>query len=209
MAGVGLSSTLTAFLLLKGEPWPVAIAAAIGAGGLVGVINGLLTARLVGMIPLFPSFLPTLAMQWGLHRRCRGAGALTAIDHDQQPSVCRVVRRAPPACLRCRCRSPHSGCVVPVGAWLSDLRRRIQSQRCAARRHRCRPNKRNGPRPQRTPDWVRWRHNGRVLSRRLCKRCAGYRVGRHCSGGYRRDRSLRRTRQRRWNIARRSGLSGA
>lgn len=61
---VGLSSTLTAFLLLKGEPWPVAVIAAIATGGLVGVINGLLTARLVGVVPLFPSFLPTLAMQW-------------------------------------------------------------------------------------------------------------------------------------------------
>jgi ribose/xylose/arabinose/galactoside ABC-type transport system permease subunit len=61
---VGLSSTLTAFLLLKGEPWLVAVAAAIAAGGVVGVINGALTARLVNVIPLFPSFLPTLAMQW-------------------------------------------------------------------------------------------------------------------------------------------------
>jgi ribose transport system permease protein len=61
---VGLSSTLTAFLLLKGEPWLVAVAAAVAAGGVVGVINGVLTARLVNVIPLFPSFLPTLAMQW-------------------------------------------------------------------------------------------------------------------------------------------------
>jgi len=61
---VGLSSTVTALLLLKGEPWPVAVVAAVAAGGLVGVINGVLTARLVGIIPLFPSFLPTLAMQW-------------------------------------------------------------------------------------------------------------------------------------------------
>jgi ribose transport system permease protein len=61
---VGLSSTLTAFLLLKGQPWPIAVAAAVAAGGVVGVINGVLTARLVGLIPLFPSFLPTLAMQW-------------------------------------------------------------------------------------------------------------------------------------------------
>jgi ribose/xylose/arabinose/galactoside ABC-type transport system permease subunit len=61
---VGLSSTLTALLLLKGQPWPIAVVAAVAAGGVVGVINGVLTARLVGLIPLFPSFLPTLAMQW-------------------------------------------------------------------------------------------------------------------------------------------------
>ena len=61
---VGLSSTLTAFLLLRGQPWPIAVVAAVAAGGVVGVINGVLTARLVGLIPLFPSFLPTLAMQW-------------------------------------------------------------------------------------------------------------------------------------------------
>jgi ribose/xylose/arabinose/galactoside ABC-type transport system permease subunit len=61
---VGLSSTLTTFLLLKGQPWPIAVVAAVAAGGVVGVINGVLTARLVGLIPLFPSFLPTLAMQW-------------------------------------------------------------------------------------------------------------------------------------------------
>jgi Haem-degrading/Branched-chain amino acid transport system / permease component len=61
---VGLSSTLTALLLLKGQPWPIAVVAAVVVGGVVGVINGVLTARLVGLIPLFPSFLPTLAMQW-------------------------------------------------------------------------------------------------------------------------------------------------
>ncbi len=38
--------------------------AAVTAGGVVGVVNGVLTARLVGVIPLFPSFLTTLAIQW-------------------------------------------------------------------------------------------------------------------------------------------------
>ncbi len=61
---VGLSSTMAALLMLWGWPWPLAILGAVLSGGAIGVINGLLTARLVGVVPLFPSFLPTLAMYW-------------------------------------------------------------------------------------------------------------------------------------------------
>jgi ribose/xylose/arabinose/galactoside ABC-type transport system permease subunit len=50
--------------MLRGYPWQVAAAVAIAAGAVIGCVNGLLTARLVGFVPLFPSFLPTLAMYW-------------------------------------------------------------------------------------------------------------------------------------------------
>jgi ribose transport system permease protein len=58
---VGLSSTLTALLLIKNFPWPVAVVVAVIAGGVLGAINGLLTGHLVPVMPFFPSFFPTLA----------------------------------------------------------------------------------------------------------------------------------------------------
>ncbi len=58
---VGLSSTLTALLLNNGNPWPVAVLAGVGSGGVVGTINGLLTLRLLDVMPFFPSFFPTMA----------------------------------------------------------------------------------------------------------------------------------------------------
>ena len=61
---VGLSSTITALTLLWGWPWPFAVVTAVVAGGIVGMLNGLLTARLVNIVPLFPSFLPTLGVFW-------------------------------------------------------------------------------------------------------------------------------------------------
>ncbi len=61
---VGLSSTVVALVVLAGFPWWLAVIAAIATGGLVGVANGLLTARLVKLVPLFPSFLPTMAVFW-------------------------------------------------------------------------------------------------------------------------------------------------
>jgi len=61
---VGLTSTTVALLLMWGWPLPLAILGAVLAGGAIGIVNGLLTARLVNVVPLFPSFLPTLAMYW-------------------------------------------------------------------------------------------------------------------------------------------------
>lgn len=58
---VGLSSTLAAFLMLQGVPWPVAVIGAVLAGGVVGAVNGVLTGHLVPVMPFFPSFFPTLA----------------------------------------------------------------------------------------------------------------------------------------------------
>lgn len=58
---LGLSSTLTALLIFRGVPWPLAALAAVASGGLVGVVNGALTGRLLGIMPFFPSFFPTLA----------------------------------------------------------------------------------------------------------------------------------------------------
>jgi ribose/xylose/arabinose/galactoside ABC-type transport system permease subunit len=58
---VGLSSTLTAYLLFHGVPWPLALLAAVAAGGAVGMANGILTGHLVPVMPFFPSFFPTLA----------------------------------------------------------------------------------------------------------------------------------------------------
>ena len=58
---VGLSSTLTAFLLFHGMPWSLAVLAAVASGGVVGMANGLLTGHLVPVMPFFPSFFPTMA----------------------------------------------------------------------------------------------------------------------------------------------------
>jgi ribose transport system permease protein len=58
---LGLSSTLTALLIYRGVAWPVAAAAGVASGGAVGVVNGLLTMRLLSIMPFFPSFFPTLA----------------------------------------------------------------------------------------------------------------------------------------------------
>lgn len=58
---VGLSSTLVALLITRNCPWPVAGATAVLAGGATGAVNGLLTGRLLSVMPFFPSFFPTLA----------------------------------------------------------------------------------------------------------------------------------------------------
>lgn len=58
----GLASTLTALLLASGWGWPLAVLAALGAGLVIGTLNGLFTALLVPVFPRFPSFLVTLAM---------------------------------------------------------------------------------------------------------------------------------------------------
>ncbi len=58
---VGLSSTLTAYLLFHGVSWPLALLAAVVSGAAVGMVNGLLTGHLVPVMPFFPSFFPTLA----------------------------------------------------------------------------------------------------------------------------------------------------
>jgi ribose transport system permease protein len=42
-------------------PWPVAVPLAVVAGGGVGMVNGLLTVRLMAVMPFFPSFFPTMA----------------------------------------------------------------------------------------------------------------------------------------------------
>jgi ribose transport system permease protein len=58
---VGLSSTSVALLIARNCPWPVAVLAAVLAGGGLGAVNGLLTGRLLSVMPFFPSFFPTLA----------------------------------------------------------------------------------------------------------------------------------------------------
>lgn len=58
---IGLSSTLTALMLSKGLPWPLAVPLAVLSGGVVGIINGVLTGRLMSVMPFFPSFFPTIA----------------------------------------------------------------------------------------------------------------------------------------------------
>ncbi|MDT5080239.1 MAG: ribose transport system permease protein [Mycobacterium sp.] len=62
VAGViGLSGVVVARILDAGVAWPVAVMAAIGAGAVVGIVNGVLTARVARLVRLFPSFLVTLA----------------------------------------------------------------------------------------------------------------------------------------------------
>jgi ribose transport system permease protein len=58
---VGLSSTLVALLITLNWPWPIAVMIAVLAGGAIGAVNGLLTGRLLSVMPFFPSFFPTLA----------------------------------------------------------------------------------------------------------------------------------------------------
>lgn len=62
VAGViGLSGVVVARILDAGMAWPVAVLAAVGAGAVVGIVNGVLTARVARLVRLFPSFLVTLA----------------------------------------------------------------------------------------------------------------------------------------------------
>lgn len=62
VAGViGLSGVVVARILDAGVAWPIAVSAAVGAGAVVGIVNGVLTARVARLVRLFPSFLVTLA----------------------------------------------------------------------------------------------------------------------------------------------------
>ncbi len=57
----GVASTMAALLMADGFGWPLAVAAALAAGLVIGMINGALTVLLVPSFPRFPSFLVTLA----------------------------------------------------------------------------------------------------------------------------------------------------
>lgn len=58
----GLSSTIAALQMSNGMPWPFAVALALLVSTVLGMLNGIFTAWLVGSFPRFPSFLVTLAM---------------------------------------------------------------------------------------------------------------------------------------------------